>query len=198
MSLTPKQARFVEEYLKTTDVYKAVADSSFKIKSCEEATGYYVYALIDPRGNQIFYIGKGKNRRFAAHENEWRSGVCSNPRKHSRIGDIMSLGLPVITVCLEDALSERDAYRLERTFINAVGREGLTNVSNGQVSAIEHLIAWAEDAAWRIMPYDEWLAVSPRSERDKEIYNFIVDEIIAILSGERTGERTIEFSTVED
>ena len=28
---------------------------------------YYVYALIDPRNYQIFYIGKGKGQRVAAY-----------------------------------------------------------------------------------------------------------------------------------
>ena len=28
---------------------------------------YYVYALIDPRNNKIFYIGKGLNNRMYVH-----------------------------------------------------------------------------------------------------------------------------------
>ena len=32
-----------------------------------ESLAYYVYALVDPRDNRIFYIGKGKGNRIFQH-----------------------------------------------------------------------------------------------------------------------------------
>ena len=32
-------------------------------QSVKEALRYYVYALVDPRDNRIFYIGKGRDNR---------------------------------------------------------------------------------------------------------------------------------------
>ena len=34
----------------------------------KQKLGYYVYALVDPRDNKIFYIGKGINNRIFQHE----------------------------------------------------------------------------------------------------------------------------------
>jgi hypothetical protein len=33
-----------------------------------ERLGWYVYALAEPRDNQVFYVGKGKDNRLYAHE----------------------------------------------------------------------------------------------------------------------------------
>ena len=36
-------------------------------QSVKDALAYYVYALVDPRNNKIFYIGKGKGNRMFQH-----------------------------------------------------------------------------------------------------------------------------------
>ncbi|MHB8339589.1 MAG: hypothetical protein ACYDB7_00205 [Mycobacteriales bacterium] len=36
----------------------------------QEALGWYVYLLSDPRDQQIFYVGKGRGGRAFAHEAE--------------------------------------------------------------------------------------------------------------------------------
>lgn len=43
-------------------------------KEVSDRLGYYVYALVDPRNKQIFYIGKGKGNRVF----EYALGIKSN------------------------------------------------------------------------------------------------------------------------
>lgn len=62
--------------------------------------GNYVYVLIDPRGNQPFYVGKGRGSRMQAHglEAENLTAAEAEPsveysRKIERIRDIRAAGL---------------------------------------------------------------------------------------------------------
>lgn len=42
----------------------------FSEKALEALNGFYVYALMDPRDEKIFYIGKGIGNRVFSHEIE--------------------------------------------------------------------------------------------------------------------------------
>lgn len=83
---------------------------------------YYVYALIDPRDNQIFYIGKGSGSRYKSHANTKRRSDI-NIKKHLRIMAIIDDGLEVLTEVLYPYLSEEDAFQLEMIMIYKLGRE---------------------------------------------------------------------------
>jgi len=106
---------------------------------------FYVYSYIDPRNNEIFYIGKGnKNRRFS-HLNIALSFFknCADldntikNQKYIRIIDILKDNdSPIITI-LEDNLNESDAFDLEKKLILFYGRKdldtgSLLNLTNGQ------------------------------------------------------------------
>ena len=43
---------------------------NFSEKALQSLNGYYVYALIDPRTDKVFYIGKGIGDRVFNHEIE--------------------------------------------------------------------------------------------------------------------------------
>ncbi|MBZ9631911.1 hypothetical protein LB465_14070 [Salegentibacter sp. LM13S] len=95
---------------------------------------YYVYGLIDPRDNQIFYIGKGTGKRYSSHLKKNR--LDFNSGKIDQIIEIQNSGLEVKIEILFQNLDEETAYDLEKVIIYKLGRkvfsEGtLTNLIPG-------------------------------------------------------------------
>lgn len=105
-------------------------------ESVQAALKYYVYALVDPRDNKIFYIGKGKGNRVFAH-------VCASiksPDKNLKLNlirDILDRGLEVQHYIVRHNLDEQEAYLLESTLIDVLTygkfnmESVLTNVVRG-------------------------------------------------------------------
>lgn len=90
---------------------------------------YYVYALIDPRTDAPFYIGKGKGRRINAHELEAQNGGES--QKCRVIREINEAGLQVKKVKIAEFAREASAYKRERQEIQRIGMDNLTNLTVG-------------------------------------------------------------------
>lgn len=108
-----------------------------------EKLGYYVYALIDPRENQIFYVGKGEGDRVYQHATWARAVPGEKPGelKLNRIRDIHREGHEVDIAILRHKLASADeAYEVEAAIIDAlrlagyladVGTRRLTNEARG-------------------------------------------------------------------
>lgn len=95
-----------------------------------EKLGYYVYFLIDPETQQVFYIGKGIGNRVFAHV----AGAISNAtagEKLERIRMIHAKGLAVEHVIHRHGLTEKEAFEVEAALIDYVGIEALTNQVHG-------------------------------------------------------------------
>ena len=91
-------------------------------------TKYYVYALIDPRNNKPFYIGKGSGDRAYQHT-RFKDGN-DNPYKDRKIKSILKENLEIIVKLIHaDIDSESLAYSLEESIIKEIGLENLTNMT---------------------------------------------------------------------
>ena len=78
-----------------------------------ESLAYYVYALMDPRDNRIFYIGKGKGNRIFQHA---KDTLDDNDQslKLDIIRSILREGKQVGLYILRHNLTEDTAYVVDR------------------------------------------------------------------------------------
>lgn len=92
----------------------------------------YIYVLIDPRDEEIFYVGKARNpyKRLHLHNTKARKG---DPTPNGiRIREILAAGHKPVISLVEQTTMEKFQER-ERHFIKMLRDAGylLTNVSAG-------------------------------------------------------------------
>jgi len=173
MALRPKQKRFIEEYLVDLNATQAAIRAKFDLPICGMELGFYVYLLTDSRNGEIFYVGKGKGRRYQAHERAWRRSRLDNGSKALRIGEILESGGQVQALAFATGLTESVAYELERAMIRAIGLSRLCNASPGQTTSRE----WASAMLAKVKPYPAWVAERAPSSFEKDLYWGVVKNL---------------------
>lgn len=106
----------------------------FSEKAVEQLNGFYVYALIDPRNNQVFYIGKGIGNRVFSHEIESGKSPKSEKAKLKRIQEIEAAGFGVKRIIVNWSMTESEAFAAEAALINMLSflsADMLTNAVAG-------------------------------------------------------------------
>jgi hypothetical protein len=90
---------------------------------------FFVYDLIDPRDDKVFYVGKGQKQRPYDHEREALKGVQSE--KCDRIREILESGNSVKIDIVKRFSDETEAYQFEAERVEQIGLANLTNVIPG-------------------------------------------------------------------
>ena len=103
---------------------------NFSEKASQALNGYYVYALIDPRTDKVFYIGKGIGDRVFNHEIESNKSPDSEKIKLQTISSIEKAGLNVKRVIVNWGLTESEAFAAEASLINLLNFTSEIKLSN--------------------------------------------------------------------
>lgn len=160
---------------------------------------YYIYALLDPRNNLPFYIGKGKNGRKNDHLSR---KLHANKYKQHVIEQIRNDGIePIISVLFENILDEDYAYELETLEIAKYGRriDGsgiLTNLTAGgrgtkrTIRTVEHRkkLGWSKG---KTLPESQKLAIS-NSMKNRKVSDSAKENIRKSRIGKRLSQKSIE------
>lgn len=98
-------------------------------RKTQEELGYYVYGLVDPRDNKVFYVGKasGNNRAF-----DHFKVLKNESEKSQKIAEIQTDGIePRVDILRYGLPSEEIAFEVEAAIIDSIGIENLTNAVRG-------------------------------------------------------------------
>ncbi len=99
---------------------------------------FYIYHLINPMDNIVFYVGKGFGNRMFQHEKDVKRGIL--PHKNSylyhKIDKILKSGYSIIYKKIFENLNEDDALLKEMEEIKRIGRANrktgtLCNLTDG-------------------------------------------------------------------
>lgn len=162
--MTPKQQRFVEEYLIDLNAIQAAVRAGLSFGQI--GGGFYVYFLIDDSSGQIIYVGKGKGRRMRQHRFDAHKPDSTNQIKALRI---IQCGDNLREEVFAGQLTEPEAMGLEKSLISALKEYGLTNISSGNVHPAESHLARIERNIAAILPYEEWISIAhPEALRQAE------------------------------
>jgi hypothetical protein len=127
---------------------------------------FYVYQLIDPRNDKVFYIGKGQRGRAWQHERNARNGdVDCNWAKYHTIRAIVAEGLTVTVNIVEEFDIETEAYNFEEILIH--GTPGITNIHQGG-EIMRNLFKMPDSDKYR-PEINAWLAKAPEISSQVEI-----------------------------
>ena len=140
-----------------------------------EKINYYIYCLVDPRNQNIFYIGKGIGNRVFQHAQGALTCKTNENDKISLINDIHKDGLePLYYILRHNIKEEKQALEYEALAIDLLSivkpnQQPLTNIQGGTYSSEKGLMSLSE--LKRIYdPQELKTGEIDKSQIEKEIY----------------------------
>lgn len=179
------------------DQFKGDLSLTSVTQTCES----YVYALINPDTQRIFYIGKGKGDRVFQHFLDAKSSApdLNDTEKLSEIRDLLALGHNESRIghILAIADSEENAYLLETLYIKfIVGYDNLSNTQSGKCSDL-----FRAHGDWSLRHgFDIPLIIEKGQKRVELLDQFLgngidllLNQVLNLLQGD-TSSSSLEFS----
>ena len=120
-------------------------------RSVIDKLGYYVYLLIDPTSNKVFYVGKGTGNRIFAHINNALTSPIESD-KLDKIRSIQSLGSEIKYAIIRHGLTEKEAFEVEAALIDFIDIRELTNIVVGHDSDSRGLMSITDIIAKYLAP----------------------------------------------
>lgn len=100
---------------------------------------FYVYTLADSRDNLVFYVGKGTGSRITAHKSIAKKDTPKSKfRVYHKIRKILLEGGDILTKKVFSTNCQKEAYRHEMELIKKIGRQNLTNLTDGGEGGFGH------------------------------------------------------------
>lgn len=96
---------------------------------------FYVYELVNPINNKVFYVGKGTSSRAKLHQLNIKNGkpdVTNNTEKGRIIRSILDGGMDVRINIVYESDDEPSCYDVESELINSYGIYNLTNIQSSK------------------------------------------------------------------
>lgn len=137
------------------------------VRRVDRGPVYYVYALIDPRTDATFYVGKGYRHRAKNHVANWKAGRIENRAVHGRIDAIKRAGLEVRITYLVTGLGEAAAYAEERRQIDNHRGTVLNYTVRCEVESGWQQINWLLDRARSPQQWRHAFEVEKRRQPDE-------------------------------
>lgn len=104
--------------------------SELTLQKLNSVGEYYVYGLVDPRNNRIFYIGKGTGNRVFQHVAESDKNPESEKVKLQIIKNIETSNKHVKHILINWGLNEAEAFAAEASLINLMNYISNASLSN--------------------------------------------------------------------